>query len=234
MTTPMTSASPQTPAPPRTRRPRRTTPEVKRLILQSAREAFQRHGYANTRTRDIAAQADVVEKVIFRHFGSKAGLFEAAVVDTVAGFLREHIASWQGYFDQEHTDVRAPTAAFIAGLYDVLHDNRGLLAAYLAAASFDTGTEGEYSRSRDLLGTALQPLDELSRREQPIAGFGPINIVVTIRATFGMLLSLAVYGDLLFPSTGRPSRQEIVDECLALVFDGWDHRSGPPAEDSDD
>ena len=102
------------------RRPRRTTPEVKRLILASARESFQRDGYANTRTRDIAERADVVEKVIFRHFGSKAKLFEAAVVDTVATFLHDHIASWQTYFDQEHDDVRAPTAAFIAGLYDVL------------------------------------------------------------------------------------------------------------------
>lgn len=206
------------------RRPRRATSEVKQLILLSARESFQRNGYANARTKDIAEQADVVEKVIFRHFGSKAGLFEAAVVDTVATFLHDHIASWQGYFDQEHDDVRAPTAAFIAGLYDVLRENRGLLQAYLSAAVFDAGTDGFSNQANDLLGRVLEPLDELSVREQVNAGFGPINIVVTNRATFGMLMSLALYGDFLFPATARPSREDIIEECLALVFDGWNHR----------
>jgi AcrR family transcriptional regulator len=215
-------------AAPRARRPRRPTPEVKGLILQSARESFQRHGNANTRTKDIADHADVVEKVIFRHFGSKAGLFEAAVVDTVATFLHEHIAGWQAYFDREHTDVRAPTAAFIAGLYDVLRENRGLLQAYLSAAAFDADADGFANQPHDLLGRVLEPLDELSHREQPIAGFGPIDIVVTIRATFGMLLSLAVYGDFLFPATKRPTREEIIEECLALVFDGWNHRRARP------
>jgi hypothetical protein len=47
---------------------------------------------------------------------------------------------------------------------------------------------------------------------------------VTIRATFGMLMSLAVYGDFLFPAGARPSRDDIVDECLALLFEGWSHR----------
>jgi AcrR family transcriptional regulator len=193
---------------------------VKRLILDSARESFQRDGYANTRTRDIAERADVVEKVIYRHFGSKAKLFEAAVVDTVATFLHDHIASWQTYFDQKHDDVRAPTAAFIAGLYDVLYDNRSLLQAYLAAASFDAGA----GREHDLVGRALERLDELSARELTIAGLGRINILVTIRAMFGMLMSLAVYRDVLFPAGSAPTRQEVIDECLTLLFDGWAHR----------
>lgn len=212
------------------RRARRSTPHVKHLILQSARESFQQNGYSNTRTKDIADRADVDEKVIFRHFGSKASLFEAAVVEAVATFLNDHIASWQTYFEQDHDDVRAPTAAFIAGLYDVLHANRGLMQAYLAAAAFDSHSEGFTNQSHDLLGQVLQPLDELSARERVIAGFGEMNITVTIRATFGMLLSLAVYGDYLFPATDRPSREDIITECLTLVFDGWDHRTDEASE----
>lgn len=215
---------------PSQRRTRRSTPRVKQLILQSARESFQQNGYSNTRTKDIADRADVDEKVIFRHFGSKAALFEAAVVEAVARFLEDHVASWQTYFDQEHDDVRAPTAAFIAGLYDVLHTNRGLMQAYLAAAAFDARSDGFTKQTHDLLGRVLEPLDELSERERVIAGFGEMNIMVTIRATFGMLLSLAVYGDYLFPATAKPTREDIITECLTLVFDGWDHRTESPSQ----
>lgn len=199
------------------RRPRRSTDEVKRLIVESARRTFREGGYANARTKDIADRAGVVEKVIFRHFGTKAGLFEAAVVDAFAEFLRDHIAAWRGHFDLEVHDARPPIAAYIGGLYDVLVENRALLQAYLGSAADGT--------NRDLLGRALQPLDDLSVQERVSLGWGPIDIVVTTRATFGMLMSLAVYDDFLFPADARPSRDAVVEECTALVLDGWMHRS---------
>lgn len=68
-----------------------------------------------------------------------------------------------------------------------------------------------------------RPAPTVGRVRSP--GFGPINIIVTIRATFGMLLSLAVYGDFLFPPGSRPSRDDIIHKCTALVIDGWAHRT---------
>ena len=188
---------------------------MKRLVLEAAREAFRRDGYAQTRTVDIAERAGVGERVIFRQFGTKSGLFEAAVVDAFATFLHDHISKWSPHFEED--DAREPIAAYVGGLYDLLAENRGLVRTYLASADTANGRP-------DLLGQALTPLDDLSMRERLILEWGPIDIVVTIRATFGMLLSLAVYGEFLFPGD-KPSRDDIVKECTAIILDGWVHRT---------
>ena len=61
------------------RRTRRSTEEVRRIILAAAQDMFAEGGYAGTSTRAIARRCEVAEYLIFRHFGSKAGLFDAAI-----------------------------------------------------------------------------------------------------------------------------------------------------------
>ena len=72
---------------------RRSSEEVRRLVLTSARRLFSLHGYRGTSTRDVATDAGVTAAAIYRHFGSKEGLFEAAVEEplhsTIEGFLQD-------------------------------------------------------------------------------------------------------------------------------------------------
>jgi AcrR family transcriptional regulator len=51
--------------------------------LVAAQKAFSQLGYARTGIRDIAAIADVSSTLLLRYFGSKAGLFEAALIDAM-------------------------------------------------------------------------------------------------------------------------------------------------------
>ena len=53
--------------------------ERREAILQAAVEAFARWGYELASTNRIAGAARVAKGLVFRHFGSKEGLFEAAV-----------------------------------------------------------------------------------------------------------------------------------------------------------
>jgi AcrR family transcriptional regulator len=62
---------------------RRNAPKTKAAILSAAQTAFAEHGYAQTGIRDIAALADISSPLLLRYFGSKAGLFEAALIDAV-------------------------------------------------------------------------------------------------------------------------------------------------------
>lgn len=48
-------------------------------ILAAARTAFLRAGYAGTRIRDISEEAGVNEALLYRHFESKAAIFDAAI-----------------------------------------------------------------------------------------------------------------------------------------------------------
>ena len=53
------------------------------LLLDAARTLFARQDYRSTTTREIADTAGVLEHLLFRQFGSKAALFNEAVVVAV-------------------------------------------------------------------------------------------------------------------------------------------------------
>jgi AcrR family transcriptional regulator len=59
----------------------------------TARELFVANGYEATRIKEISLRAGVAEQLIFTNFGSKAGLFEAAVVEPFSEFVNDYIAS---------------------------------------------------------------------------------------------------------------------------------------------
>lgn len=57
----------------------RSGAESKQRILQTARDLFGRHGYRGTTVRAIATAAEVDPAMVFYFFGTKQGLFAAAV-----------------------------------------------------------------------------------------------------------------------------------------------------------
>jgi AcrR family transcriptional regulator len=61
----------------RGRRPGQST--TREAILAAARERFSAHGYDRVRMRDVAADAGVDVALVTYHFGSKDGLFAAAL-----------------------------------------------------------------------------------------------------------------------------------------------------------
>lgn len=62
---------------------RRNTARTKARILSAANACFAQAGYSGTGLRDIARRADVASSLLLRHFGSKAALFEEALVSTI-------------------------------------------------------------------------------------------------------------------------------------------------------
>jgi AcrR family transcriptional regulator len=69
-----------TPSRPKRRRgPRADAADTRGAVLEAARARFAAHGYAGTRLRDVAADADVDVALVSYFFGSKDGLFAAAM-----------------------------------------------------------------------------------------------------------------------------------------------------------
>lgn len=62
---------------------RRNAANTKAAILAAAQEAFAEIGYAPAGIRHIAGLAGVDSALVQRYFGSKAGLFEAALSDAI-------------------------------------------------------------------------------------------------------------------------------------------------------
>ena len=195
---------------------RRSTEEVRRLVLTAARKLFSVYGYHGTSTRDVATAAGVTAPAIYRHFGSKEGLFEAAVEEplhaTVDGFLDdwEFVGS-----DQRHNEVAA--RLFMTGVVRLLRDNRELFAAYLQGRSDREVEESALSRE---LGNVVDRV-QTAITGQGLAG---VDVPVTVRCVTGMLMSLVLYDDFLFPPDDRPTDNRILDEVVALTLRGIESR----------
>ncbi|MGD8464578.1 MAG: TetR/AcrR family transcriptional regulator [Anaerolineae bacterium] len=55
--------------------------ETRQAILKAASQVFAEKGYARATTRALAEAAEVNEVTLFRHFGSKEGLFAAVLAE---------------------------------------------------------------------------------------------------------------------------------------------------------
>jgi AcrR family transcriptional regulator len=58
-------------------------PHTRAKLLAAAQEVFSEKGYSGAGMRDIAALAGVSSTLLLRYFGSKAGMFEAALAAVI-------------------------------------------------------------------------------------------------------------------------------------------------------
>lgn len=212
----------------RGRRSRRSPQEVRRLLLESARTTFAANGYAGSSTREIAEQAGVSEALLFRHFGTKAQLFQKAILDPFNEFVNGYLEDWREHFAPSLEPPEVPSRNYVAGLYDLLREHRELIMALVAAHAYELGVVGKGEGG--MLSGALDRLEEVVEAEVSRRGFNGVDIPVAIRATFGMVMAMAVLDDWLFPpDRRRPGRDRIVNEMVAFMVHGLAHR--PPGDD---
>jgi AcrR family transcriptional regulator len=99
---------------------RRDAAKTSSRILSAAKLAFSRHGYTNASIREIAALADVNSALVARYFGSKAGLFEAALLDNLPIYQppdgdRRHFGYWVATkILEEDVDIVFPVASLLS------------------------------------------------------------------------------------------------------------------------
>lgn len=188
-------------------RRRRSSEEVRALLLSAARQVFAARGYAHSSTREIAEAAGVSEALLFRYFGTKAKLFEMAMVEPFQRLMEAHITG-----GRDGDPVR--------WLYDLLSQNRDLIVALLAAHAHEI----DLSDKPELAG-ALDRLHMAAEIESAVRGLDGVEVPppVPVPVAFAMVFALAVFDDWLFPPDERPSREEIVQEISQCMLEGLAH-----------
>jgi AcrR family transcriptional regulator len=203
---------------------RRSPGKARDQLIASARELFAANGYAGTSTRQIAQHAGVHESLFYRHFRTKANLFDAAVVEPirefVAGFLRE-------WADRKEFTAPAevPSWEFIGGLYDLARKHRTLLMALASAQAFhdEAFTNGDRAASAPLTDV-LVGLREFVENAAEQNQFTWLDASLAIRYTIDLVIAVAVFDELLFPTdTKSLSRDETVRELVFFVLHGIGH-----------
>ena len=85
-------------------------------IKKAARSIFYRKGYAATRTRDIAEEAQINLALLNYYFRSKEKLFQLIMTETLLGFY-QHMG---GVFNDENTSLEKKTQLFAEKYIDLL------------------------------------------------------------------------------------------------------------------
>ena len=206
-------------------RVRRSAEEIDGLLLEAARRAFAERGYSGASTREICEAAGVHEALLYRHFGTKAELFDRAVLAPLHTFVGAFVAEWEAQPVAGHS-AEDLCRGFVSGLYGLLKQHRGLAVTLLGAMAFDSRELSDQLETAPVFGMLLGPLEGVAAKEAATQGF-EFNVAVAVRAVTVMAMSMALLDPWLF-SEGepRPSEEEIVTEMAELMLHGLAHRKG--------
>jgi AcrR family transcriptional regulator len=200
----------------RRRRTRRTSEDIRALLVDAARELFLEHGFDATTTKQIAERAGVSEPLLFSNFGSKAALFDVAVLEPLADFVSDYAASWTT------AGVDAPEQrvdAFVRGLYTLAKRDRTVLLTALVRHR-----PGEPDVI-DRVASTLQGLSGVSNLDR----YEDVDPQAAIAAALAMVLGAALLDELIFPrGAQRPSRERLVAEMEKFLLYGTTRRSAQP------
>ncbi len=196
---------------------RRARGEPRRLLLDAARELFARRDYRSTTTREIAEAAGVSEYLLFRHFGSKAGLFREALVLPFTNFVDDFGRTWQAVVPEE-TDEEELSRQFVGQLYDVLVEHRGLLLTLVASDGLSE-EEIEGAGIADIR-RALTVLSQISAEGMQIRGMRSNQPDLPAHSTVAMIVGMVAMRSTFF-GPNPPSREAIVDELVQATLYGF-------------
>jgi AcrR family transcriptional regulator len=203
----------------RTVRTRRSPREVEALILDAARFLFGAQGYAGTTTREISARAGVHEQLLYRRYGSKAGLFRAAVMVPFDEVIKSYLRTWQAQIDQP-VSLRELVVAFVEPLYALLREHSELAMALVQAREVLPGTSGgdnvawpnELSK---LLQQLVPQLEIEGARRGLRVDASTTNIVV-----LGMVLGLALLDPVLPTAAIHTTPERVTEAMVELILHG--------------
>ncbi len=181
-------------------------------IIQAARRVFVRSGLAGARTRDLAAEAGVNEALLYRHFGSKEELYEAAVAAPLEAAVAELVAlSGQPpeQFDQTGAEMHERTRRFFHELLGVMEEISPLLGVMLFG---DAETAKTYYRQR--IDPTLERIRDVVVANYPAWSHREFDPRTVVDMAFGLAWFAAASAQL----TGRPLDRDATAEQVTSVF----------------
>jgi AcrR family transcriptional regulator len=199
---------------------RRPRGEVRKLLLDVARELFSRKDYRSTTTREIADAAGVTEHLLFRHFGSKAALFREALVLPFTGFVDDFGRTWRALVPEE-TNEDELARLFVGNLYDVFVEHRGLVVTLLASESLSEEEMAEAGIPD--IRRALAVLGQISAEGMDMRGTRSTRPELAAYSTVAMIAGMAALRPTFFAGR-KPSREAIVEELTQATLHGFVHR----------
>jgi len=207
---------------------RRPPKEVRALILDAADRLFSERGYHGTKTREIAEAAGVGESVVFRNYGSKAELFEAAILAPFTDFVNDWATSWDRK-PPASSDPEAITRSFVKGFYSFASEHRELLMTLTAAQirGGDPALAQVAARVSERFADGLGVMRRVLLSQGAARDYERLDPPVTVAVAVGSVLSVVLLDDWLFASyERRPSKARQIEELTQMLLHGVSGRTG--------
>ena len=200
---------------------RRSPEEVDRVVCDAARHLFAVKGYAGSTTREIAALAGVHEPLLYRRYGSKAGLFRAAVLVPFGDVISSYLRTWERQVD-EPAPLRDLVTGFIDPLYRLLREHRELAMALVQGHQqlpnpsdpSETGAAWP-AEIAEILQQLVPQLELEGARRGLHVDPSTTNILV-----LGMVAGLALFDPILSTNAVNTTPSQLSQAMVELVLHG--------------
>ncbi|MCA2292840.1 TetR/AcrR family transcriptional regulator [Mycobacterium timonense] len=200
---------------------RRSAEEVDRLACDAARRLFALKGYTGSTTREIAALAGVHEPLLYRRYGSKAGLFRAAVLVPFGEVISGYLKTWEAQID-EPAPLRELVEGFINPLYRLLREHRELALALvqghqLIPNPWDTPDDSTAwpAEIAEILQRLVPQLEIEGARRGLHVGASTTNVLV-----LGMVLGVALFDPVLPTNAVNATPAQLSQAMVELILHG--------------
>lgn len=187
-------------------RARRSSTEIRDLITVAARTEFALSGIGGATTRAIAKKAGVAEHLIFGNFGSKANLFEEAVIQP---FTKDFSAFLQS-LDTDEAGLDGRNQIVVYKLYRFLKNNASFLHALVKSSG---EAEGGLAHALDEYFALSEKRLRLFHKD-PRSG-ADVEPRLFVRYAFGMVASAVLLDAWFFPD--GPVDDETAASALARI-----------------
>lgn len=166
--------------------------DARAAIAAAARTLFAERGYLGTSLKDLAAESDASITLIYRYFGSKAGLFDAVLIEPGREFVGTFVRDWEARASTDSRD--ALVADLVRQLYGFVSDNRGLILAWSEASR--SGTQDVIGG--DQHGQGLRSLATTLLHRDTDGEQDPTAAETVVACTAAMVVSAVLMQDVLF------------------------------------
>jgi AcrR family transcriptional regulator len=197
---------------PRTTR-RRSGREVVEQLMDAASEEFGSNGFSRAKTAEIARRAGVSENLLFKHFGSKANLFN----DTVFNRMERHFAEFHESHPVHAEDSRQSISKqYIGEMQAFLREHADALLLLIMAKAFEPDDVNGIDKVASLHRYLESTSDIVEKRTTGTPRIPP-RLVACI--SFATILSSEIFRDFLFPE-GWGTDEEIHEAVADFVLAG--------------
>lgn len=188
--------------------------------LAAAHQLFAENGYRATTTKEICLLAGIAEPTLYRHFGSKAHLFEMTIMEPFTAFIDGWITSWREF--SAESSVHDLAESLVSGLFTLVRQDRRLFQELMEAR---TDPKSDLHEPAVAISTrirqGLRAVQEVGLEIADERHLTHLDPPATITSVAAMVIGAVMLEDWIVPAgVRRPSQDRMIQEMTMMVTHG--------------